>query len=96
MDPELKQLLEENLRLSKENNTLLLKIRNVQFWSQISKIAYWFIIIGITFGAFYFMKPVLENLINVYTGGMIEDNKTTEASGNMDIKNLQQLIKDLQ
>ena len=59
MDPELKQLLEENLRLSKENNVLLLKIRNIQRWAQITKILYWFVIIAAAVGALYFIKPYL-------------------------------------
>ncbi len=68
MDPEVKHLLEENLKLSKENNELLIKIRSVQRWSQITRIFYWFLIIGITVGAFYFIKPYLGNLLNIYTG----------------------------
>jgi hypothetical protein len=70
MDPEVKKLLEENLKLSKENNIMLLKIRSVQRWAQITRIFYWFIIIGITIGAFYFIKPYLGNLLNIYTGGV--------------------------
>jgi hypothetical protein len=69
MDPEVKQLLEENLRISKENNLLLIKVRNVQRWAQITRILYWVVIIGISFGALYYIKPYLGNLINVYSGG---------------------------
>lgn len=69
MDEEAKRLLQENLRLSKENNELLQKIRRVQRWSQISKIIYWVIIIGIAYGAFYYLKPYLEGIMNIYDGG---------------------------
>ena len=75
MDPDIKNLLEENLRLSKENNELLLKVRRVQRWSQISRIFYWIIIIGISFGAFYFIQPYIGNLLNVYTKGVLNLNQ---------------------
>ena len=70
MDPELKNLLEENLKLSKENNELLVKVRRVQKWSQYSRIFYWVLILGMAYGAFYFIQPYLENLLNLYTGGV--------------------------
>lgn len=70
MDPEVKNLLEENLKLSKENNGLLLKLYKIGRWAQITRILYWFIIILVTLGAFYFLKPYLGNLMNVYTGGV--------------------------
>lgn len=70
MDPEVKHLLEENLKLSKENNQLLLKIRSVQRWAQITRVFYWVIIIGASFGALYYLKPYLGNLMNLYTGGV--------------------------
>jgi hypothetical protein len=75
VDPDIKNLLEENLRLSKENNELLLKVRRVQRWSQISRIFYWIIIIGISFGAFYFIQPYIGNLLNVYTKGVLNLNQ---------------------
>jgi hypothetical protein len=70
MDPEVKKLLEESIKLSKDNNILLHKIRSVQRWGQIARIFYWILIIGVTIGAFYFIKPFLGNLLNVYTGGV--------------------------
>mgnify|MGYP001810129142 CR=1 FL=1 len=70
MDQEVKNLLEENLKISKENNELLLKIRNVQRWAQITRYLYWFVIIAVSFGAFYFIQPYLENLLSLYTGGV--------------------------
>jgi len=69
MDQEVKSLLEENIKISKENNELLLKIRNVQRWSQITRYLYWFVLLGISLGAFYFVKPYLNNLLSLYTGG---------------------------
>lgn len=70
MDAEVKKLLEENLRLNKENNKLLIKLRNYQKWAQITRAFYWVLIIGVSVGAFYFIKPYFGNLLNIYTGDL--------------------------
>jgi hypothetical protein len=93
MDQEEKHLLEENLRLSQENNVLLLKIRSVQRWEQITHIFYWFLIIGVSIGAFYFIKPYLGNLLNIYTGGVSGINNISDITKNL--KNAQTDIQDL-
>ncbi len=70
MDPEIKHLLEENLRLSQENNLLLAKVQTYLKWAQITKALYWLLIIGISVGAFYYTKPYLGNLLNIYSGDL--------------------------
>ncbi|MFA6514807.1 MAG: hypothetical protein WCT42_00900 [Candidatus Paceibacterota bacterium] len=96
MDPEVKQLLEENLRISKENNLLLIKVRNVQRWAQITRILYWVVIIGISFGALYYIKPYLGNLINVYSGGASGVENISDISSKLkDQQQIQDLIKSL-
>lgn len=74
MEPEIRSLLEENLRLSKENNELLKKVREFQRWSRITKVLYWFIIIGIALGAFYFIQPYFDGILNIYSGGVSDVN----------------------
>jgi len=66
MDQDIKNLLEENFKLTKDNHEMLLKLKKIQQWTLISRIIYWFIIIGIAIGAFYFIKPFLSNLASVY------------------------------
>jgi len=96
MDPEVKQLLEENLRVSKENNKLLLKVRSVQKWAQITRALYWVLIIAVSFGALYYIKPYLGNLINVYTGGVSGVNNINDISSKIkDQQQIQDLIKSL-
>jgi len=67
MDSESKQLLENTLTLTEENNKLLHKIRGVQkretFWNVLKLI----VIIGIAFGSFYYIEPYLNKLIGVYS-----------------------------
>jgi hypothetical protein len=96
MDQEVKQLLEENLKLSKENNVLLLKIRSVQRWAQITRILYWVVIIGVSFGAFYYIQPLLGNLLNVYTGGVGGFNNISDVTKSFsDKEQIQDLLKSL-
>lgn len=96
MDPEVKQLLEENLKISKENNVLLLKVRSVQKWAQITRILYWVIIILVSIGAFYFIQPYLGNLLNIYTGGVSGINNIGDISSKLNNqKEINELLKSL-
>jgi hypothetical protein len=67
MDQEERSLLDENLRVSRENHQLLLKVRSVQRWSSVTRILYWVILIGISFGAFYFLQPYIERIMKIYS-----------------------------
>lgn len=69
MDPEMKKLLEENLALAKENNEMLRKVRRLQKRGQLFTLFYWLMIIGIPLGLYYFLRPFLDQVINLYTGG---------------------------
>lgn len=96
MDSEMKQLLEENLKISKENNELLLKVRSVQKWAQITRILYWVLIIAVSFGSLYYIKPYLGNLLNVYTGGVSGVDNISEITKNLkDKQQIQDLLKSL-
>ncbi len=69
MDPETKQLLEENLKLSKENNEMLSSLIRSKKRNNIFKAVYWGIIIIITIGTYYFIQPYISGLTSLYTGG---------------------------
>jgi len=66
MDPESKRLLEETFALAEENNKMLHKVRSVQKWSAFWRTVKVILIIGIAFGAFYFMEPYLNKIIETY------------------------------
>ncbi len=68
MTPEEKRLLEETHALSEENNRILKKIRRASLVSTIVRLSYWVIIIGLSFGAYYFIQPYIEQLGIVYDG----------------------------
>ncbi|KKQ20586.1 MAG: hypothetical protein US34_C0008G0026 [Candidatus Nomurabacteria bacterium GW2011_GWC2_36_9] len=80
----MKKLISENIALNKENNEMLKKLITFQKWNQIYKIVYWAIIILSAIGALYFIKPMLDNLVSVYTGGV----GTTSVDSLNDLKNL--------
>ena len=67
MEQEERSLLEENLRMSRENNRLLIKVRSVQRWASIMRVLYWVVLIGISFGAFYFLQPYIEKVMKIYS-----------------------------
>lgn len=67
MDPESKKLLESTLSLTEENNEMLHKIRGVQKRETLWRVLRLFIIVGIAFGAFYFLEPYLNKVMDLYS-----------------------------
>ena len=66
MDSDEKEMLEETLELSQDNNKMLHTIRRELFWSKVMNIIYWIIIIGVSVGVFYYIQPYLDNLLDTY------------------------------
>ncbi len=96
MEPEIKKLLVESIEISKENNQLLQKLVNAQKRANIYRIVYWGIIILSTFGAYYFIQPLLGNLLNVYTGGVSSGTNVGDIFKNLnDKKQTQDLINTI-
>jgi len=60
MTPEEKSLLERTYKLAEENNALLTKMLRSSRLTLALKIAYWVVILLVTFGAFYFIQPYLD------------------------------------
>lgn len=68
---QIKKIMEENVVLIRENNYYLRKLWQARQVSLVLRAVYWFLILGATFGAFYFLKPYLGTLGNVYGGGSL-------------------------
>lgn len=68
MSPEERQLLEETLELSKENNKILRKMRRHMVWGTFFRLIYWAIFIGTAIGLYYYLQPYLDQLIDFYAG----------------------------
>ena len=85
MDDELRTLIEETHEIAKDNQKRIKKIQGNQRRGILGKILYRLIIIGIAIGAFYFVKPYYEKMIDSYNQaierlntvqGYAEDPKT--------------------
>jgi hypothetical protein len=86
MSPEEKSLLERTYKMTEENNAILKSIRNSNRWIIAYKILYWVIILGLSFGAYYSLKPYMETLFGAY--GQLQG----EAGG---IQNISSTLSDL-
>jgi len=88
MDPESKQLLQNTLALTEENNKMLHKIRGVQrrgaIWNTIKIL----VIIAIALGSFYYIEPYLEKVMNLYSSVSGMEQKINNSP-------LQDLLKNL-
>ena len=68
MDSEDKKIIKETLELTRENNRLLKKMRRRQFWGTLTSVLYWIIVLGVSFGAYYFLQPYLEKMKELFLG----------------------------
>jgi len=69
MEPEDKEKLDRMLSLAEENNVMLRKIRSAQKTSAMFKTIYWIIIIGVTVGAYYYVKPLYDTVTGIFAQG---------------------------
>jgi len=68
MDIEERQKLYRILEVSEENNQMLKTMLRNMRWGRLIKTFYWLIIIGASFGAFYYTQPYFDQLMGVYGG----------------------------
>lgn len=66
LDPEIEDLLRENIKVSKENNELLHKIWSDVKYKRVLKFLYWAILIALTLGAYYYIQPIVEGITGSY------------------------------
>ncbi|KKP86977.1 MAG: hypothetical protein UR90_C0016G0014 [Parcubacteria group bacterium GW2011_GWC1_35_8] len=68
MSPEEKRLLERSVSLGEENNKMLHSMRRSARWASFFRAIYWILIIGSAVGAYYFIQPYVDQMVNVYSG----------------------------
>jgi hypothetical protein len=68
MTPEEKHLLERSLRLAEDNNEMLRRLTRYARAGRIWKALYWIVIIGASFGAYYFVQPYVDAAKTTYSG----------------------------
>jgi hypothetical protein len=66
MNPNDKELLEKTYELAKENNHILRGMKRSGRWSAIFRIFYWILIIGASLGAYVYVQPYINPLLNTY------------------------------
>ncbi len=66
MDPRDREMLEQALELAEENNKLLKRLYTSMWWSRITRVLYWVIIIGTAVGAYYYVEPYLNSILKLY------------------------------
>jgi len=71
MDPESKELLQATLELAQENNKMLHSMKRSMQMSRIMSYVYWAFIIGSALGAYYFVQPYIDQLLDAYGGTVI-------------------------
>ncbi len=68
MTPEEKALLLKTAETVKENNTMLRKMRRGARVRAVLHLFYWLVIIGLSFGAYYFLEPYIAQIEKIYSG----------------------------
>ncbi len=66
MDPELLSLIKQNLAVSRETLDIMKKMQRAQWWANFFRLIYWFLIIGISVGLYYYLKEPLQQVFGVY------------------------------
>ncbi|MES2416214.1 MAG: hypothetical protein V4504_00730 [Patescibacteria group bacterium] len=74
MNPEEKQMLEETLELSQENHKMLKHIRRSQKMASIMRIFYWILVLIVSYGAYTFAQPYVDQMINIFQTSQTELN----------------------
>jgi len=90
MDLQEKEMLEEALETSRENNKLIKKIWRDVKMRRITKAVYWIIIIGLALGAYYYVQPILEGF-----GASFSNAKDTFTTGIENFQKINEMIPEL-
>ena len=65
---ESKETLRKILELTRENSEMLHKMQRSMFWGKIFRTVYWIFIIGAAIGAYYYIEPYINGIVDTYSG----------------------------
>lgn len=85
--------LEAIYKMTIDNHKVLKSIHNQQLFSNILRIIYWLIVLGIIGGAYYFVKPVVNKISD--SSNKIEETYTQLRSQLPETKIVNQIIDGL-
>ncbi|MCX6757788.1 MAG: hypothetical protein NTZ44_02830 [Candidatus Nomurabacteria bacterium] len=72
MNPEEKQMLQESLTLSRENNAMLHTMRRSQKLASIMRVVYWILILAVSYGAYKFVEPYLTKTMDLFKTSQVQ------------------------
>lgn len=96
MEEDLKVLLRENLEVSREGLKILKKINRGRVFGNIVSALKWAIIIGISFGAYYYIEPFLSKSLDAFSGLSSGVEKIGKVSNNVNSAVSPGLLEKLQ
>ncbi|MCK6463030.1 MAG: hypothetical protein L6Q29_04440 [Candidatus Pacebacteria bacterium] len=95
-EEELKVLLRQNIELNKKSLEILQKMNRARIMGNVFWILKWVLIIGISYGAYWYIEPYLKKYLEVLqsvSGGV---NKINEVSENLNQGISADLLKGLE
>lgn len=95
-EEDLKVLLRENLEVSKESLKILKKINRGRVFGNIVSSLKWAIIIGISFGAYYYIEPFLSKSLDAFNGLSTGVEKISKVSNNVNSAVSPDLLEKMQ
>lgn len=87
MNEEERKLLEKLASQVEENNSILRSMRRTQRMGTTFRVLYWVLIIGLSFGAFYFIQPYINMLKGVASGNLDQALNQSSSGGINDLLN---------
>ena len=95
-DEELKVLLRENIEVSKESLKILKKINRGRIFGNIFSALKWTLIIGISFGIFYYIEPFFSQYLDTIKGLTSGVENVGQISNNINSATSPDFFKKLQ
>lgn len=76
-------MIEETMELSKDNNRILHSIQRRERMTQIMRVTYWIMILALGAGAYYYIQPYIDQLMEAYKSLVDTQHRVTDISTNI-------------
>lgn len=63
---DLQKKIKETREIVERNHEMIEDIKRTIFWRRVMRIIYWFVIIGVAIGAFYFLQPYVDRVVDAF------------------------------
>src|SRR3989338_3065270 len=96
MDEDIKKILEENLRLTKEIHGLLSQIRRTMMWQRVVSAIYLFLIIAPIIFAIIYLPPLIKPYLDQYNQLLNDLTLPGIGPSSMPNTNIYELLREFQ